>query len=118
MLSPKVFRAKRTRRHQKRQTVAKRRIRAERAFNQTLNGGCQVPIAGYAELEGEQIYLRGLVGKPDGSEILRAEIRGSSTQAHELGVQLAQQLLARGADRILAALQATAQAESQAKSQE
>ncbi|HUV22132.1 MAG TPA: hydroxymethylbilane synthase [Gammaproteobacteria bacterium] len=80
------------------------RIRAERAFNQTLNGGCQVPIAGYAEIEGDQIYLRGLVGQPDGSEILRAEIRGSSAQAHELGVELAQQLLARGADRILAAL--------------
>ena len=81
------------------------RVRAERAFNQTLNGGCQVPIAGYAVLEGDQIYLRGLVGKPDGSEVLRAEIRGSSDQAHELGVDLAQQLLARGADRILAALQ-------------
>jgi hydroxymethylbilane synthase len=80
------------------------RVRAERAFNQTLNGGCQVPIAGYAVLEGDQIYLRGLVGKPDGSEVLRAEIRGSSDQAHELGVDLAQQLLARGADRILAAL--------------
>jgi hydroxymethylbilane synthase len=80
------------------------RVRAERAFNQTLNGGCQVPIAGYAVLEGDQIYLRGLVGNPDGSEVLRAEIRGSSDQAHELGVDLAQQLLARGADRILAAL--------------
>jgi hydroxymethylbilane synthase len=80
------------------------RVRAERAFNQTLNGGCQVPIAAYAELEGDQIYLRGLVGQPDGSEILRAEIRGSSEQAHELGVELAQQLLARGADRILASL--------------
>jgi hydroxymethylbilane synthase len=80
------------------------RVRAERAFNQTLNGGCQVPIAGYAVLEGDQIFLRGLVGKPDGSEVLRAEIRGSSDQAHELGVDLAQQLLARGADRILAAL--------------
>ena len=80
------------------------RVRAERAFNQTLNGGCQVPIAGYAVLEGDQLYLRGLVGKPDGSEVLRAEIRGSSDQAHELGVDLAQQLLARGADRILAAL--------------
>ena len=80
------------------------RVRAERAFNQTLNGGCQVPIAGYAVLEGDQIYLRGLVGNPDGSEVLRAEIRGSSDQAHELGVDLAQQLLAQGADRILAAL--------------
>ena len=80
------------------------RVRAERAFNQTLNGGCQVPIAAYAELEGDQIYLRGLVGQPDGSETLRAEIRGTSEQAHELGVELAQQLLARGADRILASL--------------
>jgi hydroxymethylbilane synthase len=44
------------------------------------------------------------VGQPDGSEILRAEIRGNASQAHDLGVQLAQQLLAQGADRILAGL--------------
>jgi hydroxymethylbilane synthase len=81
------------------------RITAERALNQTLNGGCQVPIAGYAVLEQDQLYLRGLVGEPDGSEILRAEVRGNSAEAHELGVQLAQQLLALGADRILAGLQ-------------
>jgi len=81
------------------------RITAERALNQTLNGGCQVPIAGYAVLEQDQIYLRGLVGDPDGSLILRAEVRGSSAQAHDLGVQLAQQLQALGADRILARLQ-------------
>jgi hydroxymethylbilane synthase len=80
------------------------RVAAERALNQTLNGGCQVPIAGYAELDGDQLHLRGLVGQPDGSEILRADIRGSSSRAHELGVELAQQLLARGADRILDAL--------------
>jgi len=80
------------------------RITAERALNQTLNGGCQVPIAGYAVLEQDQLYLRGLVGEPDGSEILRAEVRGSSDQAHELGVELAQQLLAQGAGRILARL--------------
>ncbi len=80
-------------------------IAAERAFNHTLNGGCQVPIAGYAVFEGEQIFLRGLVGEPDGSDILRAEIRGSRDHARQLGVELAQQLLARGADRILAALQ-------------
>jgi hydroxymethylbilane synthase len=55
-------------------------------------------------LEQGQIYLRGLVGEPDGSEILRAEIRGSSSEAHDLGVQLAHQLLAQGADRILARL--------------
>jgi len=79
-------------------------VSAERAFNETLNGGCQVPIAGHAVLQGEQVYLRGLVGEPDGSEILRAEIRGSRAQAHQLGVDLAQQLLARGADRILESL--------------
>ena len=80
------------------------RISAERALNQTLNGGCQVPIAGYAVLDQDQLYLRGLVGEPDGSKILRAEIRGSSSEAHDLGVQLAHQLLAQGADRILARL--------------
>jgi len=80
------------------------RISAERALNQTLNGGCQVPIAGYAVLEQDQLYLRGWVGEPDGSKILRAEIRGSSSEAHDLGVQLAHQLLAQGADSILARL--------------
>jgi hydroxymethylbilane synthase len=80
------------------------RVTAERALNETLNGGCQVPIAGYAELDGDQLHLRGLVGEPDGSRILRAEVRGHSKQAHELGVELAQQLLAQGADSILDAL--------------
>lgn len=80
------------------------RISAERALNQTLNGGCQVPIAGYAVLEQDQLYLRGLVAEPDGSKVLRAEIRGSSSEARDLGVKLAHQLLAQGADRILARL--------------
>jgi len=77
------------------------RVAAERAFNLTLNGGCQVPIAGFALLEDDNLYLRGLVGEPDGSRILRGEIRGKAGQAHQLGVQLAEELLARGADRIL-----------------
>lgn len=77
------------------------RVAAERAFNLTLNGGCQVPIAGYAVLEDDNLFLRGLVGEPDGSLILRGEIRGKAVQAHQLGVQLADELLARGADRIL-----------------
>jgi len=77
------------------------RVTAERAFNLTLNGGCQVPIAGFALLENDDLYLRGLVGEPDGSRILRGEIRGKAEQAHQLGVQLAENLLARGADRIL-----------------
>ncbi len=80
------------------------RITAERALNETLNGGCQVPIAGYAVLEGDQLSLRGLVGEPDGSQILRDEIRGPASSARELGVELAERLLARGADKILARL--------------
>lgn len=77
------------------------RLSAERAMNHRLNGGCQVPLAGYSILEGEDIYLRGLVGRPDGSEVVRGEIRGPQTQAEALGTQLAEQLLADGADVIL-----------------
>ena len=79
-------------------------LRAERAFNATLNGGCQVPIAGHAIFDDDGIYLRGLVGEPDGSNTLRDEIRGARDDAHALGVTLAERLLARGADRILATL--------------
>ena len=77
------------------------RLSAERAMNNRLNGGCQVPIAGYSVLEGDEIYLRGLVGRPDGSEVVRDEIRGPAAQAEQLGVELAERLLARGADAIL-----------------
>ncbi|WJN59843.1 hydroxymethylbilane synthase [Pseudomonas sp. SO81] len=78
------------------------RVIAERALNKRLNGGCQVPIACYALLEGEQIWLRGLVGQPDGGLLLRAEGRG--TDAEVLGVQVAEQLLAQGAETILKAV--------------
>jgi hydroxymethylbilane synthase len=81
-----------------------RRVLAERAMNETLNGGCQVPIAGYALIEGDQLYLRGLVGEPDGSKVLRAEIRGPASDPAALGVKLAQDLLAQGAGEILARL--------------
>jgi len=77
------------------------RLAAERAMNHRLHGGCQVPIAGYAELEGDEIYLRGLVGRPDGSEVVRAQIRGPRDQAEALGTELADQLLNDGADVIL-----------------
>ncbi len=80
------------------------RVQAERAMNETLNGGCQVPLAGYAVLEGDQLYLRGLVGEPDGSIVLRSEIRGPASEAVSLGVRLAQDLIAQGADAILARL--------------
>ncbi|WP_405630427.1 hydroxymethylbilane synthase [Pseudoalteromonas sp. Ld20] len=78
------------------------RVNAERAMNRRLEGGCQVPIGAYALVDGEQVHLRGLVGAIDGSEILRAEIRGNTIDAEALGVQLAEQLLALGADKILA----------------
>lgn len=77
------------------------RLLAERGMNNRLNGGCQVPIAGYALLEGDEIYLRGLVGRPDGSEVVRGEIRGPREQAESLGQTLAEDLLGRGADVIL-----------------
>ncbi|MDO9322425.1 MAG: hydroxymethylbilane synthase [Pseudomonas sp.] len=80
------------------------RVSAERALNKHLNGGCQVPIACYALLEGEQLWLRGLVGQPDGSQLLRADARAASADAEALGVQVAEALLAQGAAEILAAV--------------
>ena len=80
------------------------RVRAERAMNRRLNGGCQAPIAGYAELDGDTLYLRGLVGEVDGSRLITAEARAPQTQAEALGEQVAEDLLAQGADEILARL--------------
>ena len=81
------------------------RVAAERAVNCELEGGCQVPIACYAELQGgEQLYLRALVGSLDGTLMLREEITGTADTAEQLGIELAQRLLARGADKILAAI--------------
>lgn len=78
------------------------RLRAERAMNARLQGGCQVPIAGFAEcLAEDQLRLRGLVGDPDGRQVLRAEVMGAQTDAEQLGTQLADQLLAQGAREIL-----------------
>jgi hydroxymethylbilane synthase len=77
---------------------------AHRALNKHLNGGCQVPIACYALLEDEQLWLRGLVGQPDGGLLLRAEGRASAADAEALGVQVAEALLAQGANAILAAV--------------
>lgn len=77
------------------------RVRCERAMNLTLQGGCQVPIGSYALLEDDHIWLRALVGEPDGSQIVRGEIRGPRTQAEQLGITLAEQLLSQGAKEIL-----------------
>jgi len=77
------------------------RVSAERALNRHLNGGCQVPIACYAVLEDDQLWLRGLVGQPDGSLLLRADDRAPASEAETLGVRVADALLAQGAARIL-----------------
>ena len=70
-------------------------------MNRALQGGCQVPIGAYAELHGDEVWLRGLVGSPDGQQILRAERRGPAATAEQLGQSVAEQLLAMGADKIL-----------------
>ena len=79
-------------------------VRAERAMNNRLNGGCQVPIAGYAVQADGEIYLRALVGSPDGKRILRAEGRAKVKEAEQLGEAIADALLAQGAGDILAAI--------------
>ncbi|MEX2334565.1 MAG: hydroxymethylbilane synthase [Pseudohongiella sp.] len=80
------------------------RVVAERALNRRLQGGCQVPIACYAELDGDQLHLRGLVGDIDGSRILRTERSGHRKDAEALGSAAAEDLLAQGAGEILEAL--------------
>lgn len=80
------------------------RVVAERALNKHLNGGCQVPIACYAVLEGEQLWLRGLVGEPSGGKLLTAESRAPRGDAQTLGVQVAEALLQQGAEEILKAV--------------
>ncbi len=76
-------------------------VQAERAMNHRLEGGCQVPIAGYAQLDDWNLSMRGLVGRPDGQLVIRGEVQGHSDQAEQLGIQLAEDLLARGAKEIL-----------------
>ncbi len=80
------------------------RIEAERAFNATLSSGCQAPVAGFSLLDSDLLELRGLVGRPDGSEIVRGQISGPAQDAGTLGRELAEELLARGARTILEAL--------------
>jgi hydroxymethylbilane synthase len=79
-------------------------VRAERAFNAYLEGGCQVPIAGYATLINAQLKIEGRVGSVDGKTLLKETLEGSADEAEQLGEQLAQRLLAQGAGELLKAL--------------
>ena len=80
------------------------RVSAERAMNARLNGGCQVPIGSFAEIEHDKLTLRGLVGSPDGQTLLYACASGPLTDAIALGQQVADNLLSQGAGAILQAL--------------
>lgn len=85
---------------------SRRRLDAERAFAARLQGSCQSPVAGFAELEGETLRLRGLVGAPDGSRLFADEIQGPATEGPALGLALAERLLAAGAGALLDELRA------------
>jgi len=80
------------------------RVKAERAQNNRLNGGCQIPIGGFAELLGDRIRLRGLIGFPDGSKIFRCEKEAAWDDAEALGIAVAEDLLAQGGDKVLSEL--------------
>ena len=74
---------------------------AERAFLRGLGGGCQLPIAGHARLEGNVLKLDGLVARPDGSKRVQDSLSGPPTNAEELGASLASMLIERGASTLL-----------------
>ena len=78
---------------------------AERALGHALGASCQVPIGAHAEIIGKQLSLTACVATPDGSTLLHAECAGSPKDAHNIGMQAAQQLLAQGAKNIIEALQ-------------
>jgi hydroxymethylbilane synthase len=80
-------------------------VEAERGFLRKLQGGCQVPIAGHAEVKGEQVRLRGLVANLDGTVLIRGERTGPVADAARVGEELADELLARGAGEILSAIE-------------
>jgi hydroxymethylbilane synthase len=77
------------------------RTRAEWALNQRMQGGCEVPMGGFAELDGDRLRVRGLVGEPDGSRLIEDEVAGPAAEAEALGTELAERLLAAGAAAIL-----------------
>ena len=77
-------------------------LTAERAFLERLGGGCQVPIGAYCRKQGDRLILRGLLGTVNGSLIISDELRGSSTEAAEMGRTMAENILTRGGREILA----------------
>ena len=78
--------------------------RAERAVATALQGSCQVPLAVFAEFDGDTFRISGMVGMPDGSKLVRAAKTGSSSDADRLSAAVADDLISQGADRIIAAV--------------
>jgi hydroxymethylbilane synthase len=83
-------------------------VLAERALSRRLTGSCEVPLGGHATLVNGALHLTGFVATPDGMRMVVAQSSGAMEHAEALGTALAETLLARGADQILAALQADA----------
>lgn len=79
-------------------------VKAERALSRALGGSCQVPLGGYAVIDNGQLWLRGFVASVDGQRMVAAEVRGNPADDEALGLQLADDLRAQGADAILAGL--------------
>jgi hydroxymethylbilane synthase len=84
-------------------------VLAERAFSRRLSGSCEVPLGGHAHIIENGILLTGFVATPDGKQMLRASMRGKRKDAEKIGTDLAEQMLALGADKILASLESTTQ---------
>lgn len=80
---------------------------AERAFAQRLQGSCQSPIGGFAQIQDGELRLRGVVGSPDGRDLYRGAMAGAVADAHAIGVGLAERLLVAGAQRLLEELRHT-----------
>ena len=79
-------------------------VEAERAMSRALAGSCTVPLGAYGAMRGNQLHVVGFVASVDGGEMIRANVTGTPSEADALGRDLAQRLVALGADRILAAL--------------
>ncbi|MFB3080652.1 MAG: hydroxymethylbilane synthase [Nitrosomonadaceae bacterium] len=82
-------------------------VEAERAMSRELGGSCQVPLGGFAEITGKKLHLRGFVASPDGSRMVSDQLSGKPETGAIMGVHLARNLKAQGANEILAALEFT-----------
>jgi hydroxymethylbilane synthase len=78
-----------------------REVTAERSYLRALGGGCRLPIAAFAKIDGGQLFLEGLVAMPQGSNIIRDKVKGDPAESEELGKKLAEIILERGGKKLL-----------------